>query len=57
MLVDYLTFPKCFVSVELKEKACEAMHQKNDRKALKAYLDLYEDGGLFYWQLHVRYGR
>ena len=25
------------------------MLKKNDRKALKAYLDLYENGGLFYW--------
>ena len=34
--------------------SCEAMLSKNDRKALKAYLDLCEDGGLFYWQLHVK---
>ena len=42
--------------MELKEKVCEAMLKKNDMKASKAYLDLYEDGGLFYWQLHVKIG-
>ena len=41
-MLNYLTFPKFFLSVELKEKVCEAMLQKNDRKALKAYLDLNE---------------
>ena len=37
-----------FLSVELKEKVCKAMLSKNVRKALKAYLDLNEDGRLFY---------
>ena len=32
------------------------MLKKNDRKALKASLDLYENGGLFYWQLHIKIG-
>ena len=32
------------------------LKKKKGRKALKAYLDLYEDGGLFYWQLHVKIG-
>ena len=32
------------------------MLQRNDRKALKTYLDLNEDGGLLYQQLHVKMG-
>ena len=41
-----MTFPKSFLSVELKEKFARSRFKKNDRKAFKAYWDSYEDGGL-----------
>ena len=39
-----------------KRKSLQGHAFKNDRKALKAYSDLYKNGGLFYWQLHVKIG-
>ena len=47
MPVDYLTSLNVFIS-GAKRKGLQGHALKNVRKALKAYLDHNEDGGLFY---------